>query len=861
MKKFLFLLPFFLNLSLLFGNLSFNFNSDLQSDSQWVGNLSHFAIASSSSFSLNNNKPASANISYLSQPMNRTKPIDWGVSMKLLFETNTTSYVRYWLFADEADLRNPANGLYVEVRDRRIQLFQRKDGSDKLLAKSASGLLMMNPTLISFRGAYKDQKLSLFYKKSSGTEVRWFDEVFDISSEIFYCGVTCYYPSSRARSFLFSDWILREAEETNPSPDPSITLDSVVVINNQSLRLCFSEPIYTSQASFLLNESSEGISVLEPSVFSSRIGLNLAESLTNGAYVLKVTGLHMQNPGAGPLYSFHFIYDNENVLPDPETKVVISEIMANPDGIIGFPPVEYVELTNIGASEINLKDWRLSYGDKLLLLPAFRLSPGGYVVLCGKSAFDALDTQIPKVMVPSFPILANTGKLIILENAVCQLQSFISYTDRMYGADGPDKGRSLEKIDLMNDNPAGNWSGALVSVSATPGLPNSISKSNPDELQPQIQSCVYNYPDKINIRFNKYMDYTTVTNPVNYHLTGDNLQIDRIEVPYPLSDYLTLQLSDSLHPGETVIFSSQDLKCISGFSLKEESEIKITRPVDPLPESLIIQELLYHPLVGESEFVELFNASEYPMDLSQLQLATRKSNGSLQYKNFICNSPFLLSPDSSIAISKDTASLKRVYKVSGRSLLEVTRLPAFSNTGGSVVLLDKNEIILDEFQFSPALHALSSKNQQGVSLERKSNKKDSPNYNIWTSSAHASGATPGYFKAWKAPDISDTNNQEQFYTEQRFFRPASLSEDNVWNLYYSFDSDPAKATVEIFTATGQKVRSLVRDKELYGNGKIIWDGKDDRGNTLPIAPYIVYLQYFDSKSKIRQRKWVITLTT
>lgn len=861
MKKFLFLLPFFLNVCLLYGNLSSNIKFRLQSDSEWGGDLSLFAFQSPSSFSLNNNKPASANISYLSQKMELGKSIEWNVSLKLLFETNTSSYVRYWLFADDADLKNPDNGLFVEVRDRKIQLFQRKGGADKLLAKSASGFLMMNPTLISFRGVYKDQKLTLYYKKSSGSEVKWFDETFEVIPGLFYSGVTCYYPSSRARSFLFSDWILRESEDTNPTPDASVLLDSVLVVNSRLLHLCFSEPVYSSQATFHLNDSSEGISVSEPTVLSARIGLNLAQSLTKGIYDLKVTGLHIQNPGAEPLYTFRFSYDQENVLPDPGAKIVISEIMANPDGIITFPPVEFIELANTGTSDVNLKDWKLGYGDKQLLLPAYRISPGAFVVLCGKSAFEALDAQIPKVMVPSFPVLANTGKLISLESPLSELHSFVSYTDKMYGPEGPAKGRSLEKIDLTNNNPAGNWSGALVSVSATPGFVNSIRQNNPDRLKPQIQTCTYIYPDQITIRFNKYMDYDALMNAANYYLTGDNLQINGIEVPYPLSDCLTLQLSDSLYPGETLMLSFHDLKCISGYPLPEEGKIAITRPVDPLPESMIIQELLYHPLLGESEFIELFNASDYPVDLSLLQLATRKSNGSLQYKNFISESSFLLSPDSSVAITKDTASLKRVYKVSGCSLLEVTRLPAFSNTGGTVVLLDKTETILDEFQFSPALHAISSKNQQGVSLERKSNKKDSPGYNIWTSSAHASGATPGYFIAWEAPDIPDNDNHEQFYTEQRFFRPASLSEENEWNLYYNLDSDAVKATVEIFTASGQKVRSLVRDKEFYGNGKIIWDGKDDRGNTLPIAPYIVYLQYFDSKSKIRHRKWVITLTT
>lgn len=865
MKIFFFLIPFFLNVFLFDGILCAKTLNCLQTDNVWNGDVSHFQFDSQTVFALNNPKPQSTNVSYLSQSVDfDTAAYESSLSVKLLFETNTTSYLRYWLVSGQENLINATSGYYIEIKDRRLQFICRSGGVDRVLAKTATGSLMMNPTDISLSAFFKADEVTLKYKKKgSSQEYTWGNvkiESFDGSA---FAGVVCYYPSGRAKSFYFKDWVAQKTNTSPPEPEMTIVPDSVQVVSENRLLVHFSEPVYSSKAIFQIDGNNRGVTNQSTTVITDKVELALANELSIGEHEMQILNLNEENPRAKDDYRLSFTYEaDQPVEPDEESiRVVISEIMANPEGVSGLPAVEYVELANISGKNVNLKDWSFYYGEKAYKLPAYVMKPDSYVVLCGKSAFDQLESSLPKLYVPSFPVLANSGKLLYLEDGHSRLHSVADYTDQWYGSGNTKSGCSLEKKDLHNHlSSALNWTASNALRGGTPGTENSVSAANPDQVGPELVSYEYLHPSVVRLHFNKPMDGSSLSDIRNYEI-GQELSVNSVRINYPVSDRAELTLSDSLSEGACLQLELFNLKCVNGFLPDDENVYDVCRSLPLEEKDILINELLYYPLKDEAEFIELYNNSNRAVDLSELYVATRKTDGSLQYVSRVSDIPFKLDKQQYVCVSKDMESVRRVYDFSDVSLCsQPAKLPQFSNTGGTVVLLYKSEMIIDEFLYSPGLHAVTSKNQQGVSLERKSALNPTDESGNWTSSCNPKGATPGSENSFKDIGSEAGSGNGKFRSDQKYFRPASQGYEQHWHLLYNLQDIPHKITIEIYSVNGVQVRALLRNKEVAGSGEVLWDGKDDNGSVLPIAPYIVYLQYFDAKSRLKKEKYVVTLT-
>jgi hypothetical protein len=184
---------------------------------------------------------------------------------------------------------------------------------------------------------------------------------------------------------------------------------------------------------------------------------------------------------------------NDNPTPDPEPNpepepepndntlsegdVIFSEIMANPEG----SNPEYVELYNASDKSFNLKNCLYYYGDKPYKLPEGIINPGDCFVLTKTTAIDRFPTGVKVFGVTSFPVMANTGKLLMFSTDKEELISWFEYSDKMVGSnDKKSSGWSLECIDFQNkSNTALNWI-ASDQAGGTPGRVNSVNKSNPD---------------------------------------------------------------------------------------------------------------------------------------------------------------------------------------------------------------------------------------------------------------------------------------------------------------------------------------------------------------------------------------------
>lgn len=145
------------------------------------------------------------------------------------------------------------------------------------------------------------------------------------------------------------------------------------------------------------------------------------------------------------------------VVPPPPPNIVITEISYNPPES-GTDSLEYIELYNAGAADVNLQGWYFSLG-VVYTFPAVSVSPGGYVVVANNSAA-FLNTFGFTPLQWSSGSLGNNGEVIELKNANGDVMDVVEYDDVDPWPTLPDGfGPSLTLCDPSADNADGaNWS-------------------------------------------------------------------------------------------------------------------------------------------------------------------------------------------------------------------------------------------------------------------------------------------------------------------------------------------------------------------------------------------------------------------
>ena len=258
---------------------------------------------------------------------------------------------------------------------------------------------------------------------------------------------------------------------------------------------------------------------------------------------------------------------------------------------------------------------------------------------------------------------------------------------------------------------------------------------------------------------------------------------------------------------------------------------------------IIFNELLYDPDTGGSEYLELYNRSESNMDIAPLFIAVRKQNGELSKKYLLTGSgSCVLKADEYLLLSKNMAGVTAFYPVPIQARRLEIPLPALSNTGASLVLGNAGtEEIIDSLTYSPAWHIPFLKETKGVSLERIDPEQKTQDAANWCSATSQSGSgTPGY---QNSQYLIPGNNGEHMQTKPRIETPARETDGSFSVLYY-LDKRGYACQASLFSASGQKKKSLPQDNALGKSGKINWRMMSDKGKKLSPGLYIFQADFF-----------------
>ncbi len=543
--------------------------------------------------------------------------------------------------------------------------------------------------------------------------------------------------------------------------------------------------------------------------------------------------------------------------PATKHEVVINEIFPNPTGSPYIPEKEFVELYNTTNKVLSLRFYRWSDLSTSTILPDVTIFPNEYIILCANADVSLFEPFGRTVGLSSWPSLNNSGDLLTLRDNNGNLIHQIAYNNKWYNDQAKQRqgGWSIEMIDPKN--PCGeetNWRASVSPNQATPGQVNSVATSNLDTEAPLLIAAFAVSADTALLRFNEILDSLSVYNAI-INING-GITADIIGLKSPKE--VLLKLNPPLQPSTTyLVIVSQINDCV-GNSINSGGVFLIL-PEQGEPGDIIVNEVLFNPRTGGSDFVEIYNRSNKDIDLKNWALANF-ANDTVSNVRIITEDYRIIRPGNYVMLSKDTANIKKEYPLAeSNSFLQMNSIPAFNNSSGTVILITNKNEISDRFDYTEKMHFPLLNSKKGVSLERLDFYRPTNDATNWQSAAESVGfATPGYKNSQYLP--SDFSGGE-LTIDPSIFSPDNDGWQDVLNINYKFDQTGYVGNLNIYDSKGILVKQLMRSELLGSSGTISWDGIDENNNRATIGIYIIYFEVFDLNGKVLNFKKTCVLAS
>ncbi len=540
--------------------------------------------------------------------------------------------------------------------------------------------------------------------------------------------------------------------------------------------------------------------------------------------------------------------------------VVIDEIMVDPSPQINLPSNEWIELKNVSATPINLQNWRIGDASgQSGPMPSFILQPDSFVIVCTGSAVTAMQVYGRVISVTSFPSLDNDGDQLSLKNSSGLTIHTVSYSSSWYqNAVKSDGGWTLEMIDTKNPcSGMSNWKAAVDVRGGSPGIKNSVDAVNNDQTGPVLQNAYAIDNLNIVLVFNEPLDSLKGATLSNYSIDG-GLSVQSATVLSPSFDKVQLRLVNPMQVTVVYNITANNITDCKNNSIGLRNKTKIGLAIDAAANEIVINEILFNPESGGSDYVEFYNRSNKIFDAGRLYIANRNSSGAISSPKLFSSSPFYIFPGDYVVLTEDAANIALNYLVKNPDAVLVnSSLPSFPDDEGDVVVLNFQGAVVDEVKYKDDWHFALIDNAEGVSLERIDPNGISQDASNWHSAASTAGYGTPTYKNSQYKLLQSINAKIE--VSPKVFSPDNDGRDDIATIQYKTTTPGYVANITIYDANGRPVRNLVRNGTLGLEGYWIWDGLDDKKIKLPVGTYILFTEIFNLNGKKETFKNVVVL--
>lgn len=532
--------------------------------------------------------------------------------------------------------------------------------------------------------------------------------------------------------------------------------------------------------------------------------------------------------------------------------VVISEIMPDPSPSVELPEEEYIEILNITGDSLSVMQWMIIADADTSFLPEMWIAAGEAVILCAHPDTSLFSGYGSAAGISSFPSLNDSGETISLRDRCGRLMHCVSYSPFYYYDElRSGGGWSLELTDTGHPfNEPHVWRASSDHSGGTPGRQNSLCSSVPDMTNPEVIASWVLQPDIVEVVFDesifsgKTPGTWSIDNELAVNVNSGDI-CDRSMVITSKREFVKGRIYHLQVPeGVTDFAGNNPAQQIIAFGV----------PETPLAGDVSFNEILFNPLPGLADFIELYNNSDKVIDLSGLNLVS-SGDGSSADVIRTAQIPRQLLPGGYVAVTTMKEALSEHYICSDRAdILQVNSLPSMPDDKGAVSLYDRSMNLIDRVDYNDGMHMIFLSVTEGISLEKVNPGLPSQDKDNWHSASEACNwGSPGNINSVFVPDA---DNKEGLSLSSERVSPDGDGFEDVVSLQVTPGGEENVVSVSVFNERGYIVRSLAR-RFYAGHGALfIWDGTDDGGRLLPAGLYLVIAESYNPRGETRRWKKV-----
>lgn len=259
-----------------------------------------------------------------------------------------------------------------------------------------------------------------------------------------------------------------------------------------------------------------------------------------------------------------------------------------------------------------------------------------------------------------------------------------------------------------------------------------------------------------------------------------------------------------------------------------------------LRREIILNEILFDPQTGGSEYIELYNRSDRTLQTAGLAIALRKNDGRLGTRYSLDPLAVTLAPGDYLLLTADRNSVIRLFRTPALDAIRRLQLPALNNLGATIVLLRKaDSTVVDEVTYSAKWHSSAIKIRKGVSLERIDPEGNTQDASNWTSATAEVGyGTPGYKNSQSA--TSKPSEGESPSVDAPEYDAATRD----YIIRYRTNKTDYRCRIDVYTTGGVKVAEVANNQLLTLDGELRWNCTDMHSNHLPPGLYIFHVELY-----------------
>ncbi len=246
----------------------------------------------------------------------------------------------------------------------------------------------------------------------------------------------------------------------------------------------------------------------------------------------------------------------------------------------------------------------------------------------------------------------------------------------------------------------------------------------------------------------------------------------------------------------------------------------------PFPGSaIIINEIMYSPLSGEPEYIEIYNPGDSAVDILSWSVFVGDD------KNILARASRTIAPKGFAVISNATSLPSRFAMDASTLLKPPGGLSALSNEGTTLVLRDPTGKAIDSVAYLPSWGG-----GEGIALEKLSPSGDGSMRANWSSCVFVEGGTPG-----RTNSVFSDRTVSKIKI-QASPNPFLVDRNEVTQIRIDIPVPLSRLTVRVYDHQGRLIQTLLNNSPSGAHREITWDGKTKNGQWARMGIYVLYVE-------------------